>query len=134
MKKILLIAIFVTISLGMQMNAQEYVYTDASVFPLYGQIDDDVETRYERLPVRLKEVSRPDILRLGRKSAGMFIRFRSNTTSISVKWAALYDNEQNHMTDLGTRGLDLYALVDGTVVFKKTKEDKRFVTVIPAEA
>ncbi|MBO5795736.1 MAG: 50S ribosomal protein L27 [Bacteroides sp.] len=28
----------------------------------------------------------------------------------------------------------LYALVDGTVVFKKTKEDKRFVTVIPAEA
>ena len=33
-------------------------------------------------------------------------------------------------------GIDhsLYALVDGTVVFKKTKEDKRFVTVIPAEA
>lgn len=28
----------------------------------------------------------------------------------------------------------LYALVDGTVVFKKTKEDKRFVTVVPAEA
>ena len=28
----------------------------------------------------------------------------------------------------------LYALVDGTVMFKKTKEDKRFVTVIPAEA
>ena len=28
----------------------------------------------------------------------------------------------------------LYALVDGTIVFKKTKEDKRFVTVIPAEA
>ena len=28
----------------------------------------------------------------------------------------------------------LYALVDGTVMFKRTKEDKRFVTVIPAEA
>ena len=28
----------------------------------------------------------------------------------------------------------LYALVDGTVMFKKTKEDKRYVTVIPAEA
>ena len=102
-----------TIFLGIRLNAQEYVYSDASVFPLYGQIDDDVETRYERLPIRLKEVSRPDILRLGRKSAGMFIRFRSNTTSVYVKWAALYDNEQNHMTDTGTRGLDLYALVDG---------------------
>ena len=28
----------------------------------------------------------------------------------------------------------LYALVDGTVMFKRTKEDKRYVTVIPAEA
>jgi len=28
----------------------------------------------------------------------------------------------------------LYALVDGTVMFKRTKEDKRLVTVIPAEA
>ena len=94
-------------------KTQTCVYTDASVFPLYGQIDDDVETRYERLPVSLKGVSRPDILRLGRKSAGMFLRFRSNTTSVWVRWAALYDNEQNHMTDTGTRGLDLYALIGG---------------------
>ena len=28
----------------------------------------------------------------------------------------------------------LYALVDGTVMFKRTKEDKRYVTEIPAEA
>ncbi|MBR6538994.1 MAG: 50S ribosomal protein L27 [Bacteroides sp.] len=28
----------------------------------------------------------------------------------------------------------LYALVDGTVLFKKTREDKRYVTVVPAEA
>jgi hypothetical protein len=94
-------------------KTQTCVYTDAYVFPLYGQIDDDVETRYERLPVSLKGVSRPDILRLGRKSAGMFLRFRSNTTSVWVRWAALYDNEQNHMTDTGTRGLDLYALIGG---------------------
>lgn len=28
----------------------------------------------------------------------------------------------------------LYALVDGTVEFKRTKEDRRFVVVTPAEA
>ena len=28
----------------------------------------------------------------------------------------------------------LYALVDGTVQFKKTKGDKRYVSVVPAEA
>lgn len=27
----------------------------------------------------------------------------------------------------------LYALVDGTVAFKRTKEDKRFVFVVPSE-
>ena len=110
-RKIFSVLFLMAMFLGTRSYAQDCVYTDASAFPLYGQIDDDVETRYERLPVSLKEVSRPDILRLGRKSAGMFIRFRSNTTSVWVKWAALYDNEQNHMTDTGTRGLDLYALV-----------------------
>ena len=101
------------LSTSMSMLAQNIVYTDAAEFPLYGQISPDTKTRYERLPAKLEGVSRKEVWRLGRKSAGMYIRFRSNTTSMRIKWEALYDNEQNHMTDLGTRGLDLYALVDG---------------------
>lgn len=99
--------------IGLSSYAQKIVYTEASAFPVYGKISPATDSRYERLPSKLKEVSRKDIWRLGRKSAGLYIRFRSNTTSMRVKWEAIYDNEQNHMTDLGTRGLDLYALVNG---------------------
>lgn len=107
-------AIFtIVMFLGILAHAQKIVYTDASEFPVYGKISEKTNERYERLPSKLENVSRKDVWRLGRSSAGLYIRFRSNTTSMRIKWQSTFDNEQNHMTDLGTRGLDLYALVDG---------------------
>lgn len=107
-------AIFtIVMFLGILAHAQKIVYTDASEFPVYGKISEKTNERYERLPSELENVSRKDVWRLGRSSAGLYIRFRSNTTSMRIKWQSTFDNEQNHMTDLGTRGLDLYALVDG---------------------
>lgn len=89
------------------------MYTDASEFPLFGQISDEVNSRYERLPSHLEGVSRAEVWKRGRCSSGLYVRFRSDATSISVKWTSTFDADQNHMTDTGTRGLDLYALVDG---------------------
>ena len=107
-------AIFtIVMFLGILAHAQKIVYTDAKEFPVYGKISEKTNERYERLPSELENVSRKDVWRLGRSSAGLYIRFRSNTTSMRVKWQSTFDNEQNHMTDLGTRGLDLYALVNG---------------------
>lgn len=94
-------------------SAQEIVYTDASVFPLYGKVSGATDTRYERLPSELKGVSRDPVWYLGTHSAGLFIRFRSNSTSIHARWESTYNNTMTHMTDTGTKGLDLYALVDG---------------------
>ena len=93
--------------------AQKIVYKNASEFPVYGKISSETDSRYERLPSKLKDVSRKDVWKLGRYSAGVYIRFRSNATAMRVRWESTFDNEQNHMTDIGTRGLDLYALVDG---------------------
>lgn len=102
-----------TMFMGAFAHAQNIVYTDAKEFPLYGKISAETNERYERLPSKLENVSRKDVWRLGQNSAGLYIRFRSNTTSMRIKWQSTFDNEQNHMTDLGTRGLDLYALVNG---------------------
>lgn len=113
MKVLRTIVFLAVLMLGTGLHAQKIVYSDAAQFPVYGKISDKTLTRYERLPAEFEKVSRPDIWRLGRKSAGLYIRFRSNATGINVKWESLYENYQNHMTDLGTRGLDLYALVDG---------------------
>ena len=94
-------------------SVQNVVYTDASAFPLYGQVSDKTNSLYERLPSELQSVSREPVWYLGRHSAGLFIRFRSNSTSIHVKWESTFNNTMTHMTDTGTKGLDLYTLYDG---------------------
>ena len=93
--------------------AQKVVYTDASEFPIYGKISDKTDSRYERLPSALQGVSRDPVWYLGRNSAGLYIRFRSNSTAIYTKWESTFNNSMTHMTDTGTKGLDLYALVNG---------------------
>lgn len=94
-------------------QAQNVVYTDLSAFPLYGKVSEETNDRYERLPSRLEGVSRGPVWYLGRNSAGLYIRFRSNSTSIYARWESTFNNSMTHMTDTGTKGLDLYALVDG---------------------
>ena len=101
------------ISVCARVSAQNIVYKDASAFPVYGKVADKTSTRYERLPSELQGVSRDAVWYLGRHSAGLFIRFRSNSTSIHARWESTFDNSMTHMTDTGTKGLDLYAIVDG---------------------
>lgn len=95
------------------LNAQ-LVYHDAAQFPLYGKATEVTGNRYERLPDSLKTISREPIWRLSRNTAGLAIRFCSNSTTISARWENLNNNVMNHMTPTGTKGLDLYAWVDGT--------------------
>lgn len=88
-------------------------YYDAAKFPLYGKATKNTENRYERLPDSLKHVSRKPVWNLSRNSAGLAIRFCSNSTTIATKWENLNNNLMNHMTPTGTKGLDLYTWVDG---------------------
>ena len=104
---------FSALLMSCYLHAQEIVFKDASAFPLYGQISDQTNNRYERLPSSLENVSREDVWYLGRHSAGLFIRFRSNSTSIHLRWESTFNNTMNHMTDTGTKGLDLYTIHDG---------------------
>ncbi len=97
------------LSLGCHVYAQ-IVYHDAVNFPLLGKATDYAGARYERFPDSLKNISRAPLWNLSRNSAGMAIRFRSNSTRIAVKWETLFNNHMNHMTDVGVKGLDLYCL------------------------
>lgn len=94
-------------------GAQNIVYTDASKFPIYGKAVENTSAIYERLPAELEDICRPPVWYLGRHSAGLYIRFRSNSTSIYAKWESTFNNTMTHMTDTGTKGLDLYILHDG---------------------
>lgn len=88
----------------------QLVYHDASKFPLLGKATEATGARYERLPDSLKNISRAPLWNLSRNSAGMAIRFRSNSTTIAAKWETLINFHMNHMTDTGAKGLDLYCL------------------------
>ena len=110
MKKILIVLL--ASFLGLNLSAQ--VFTDASAFPVYGKASEATKTRYQRLPAALEGVSRNAVWRLGTQSAGLYIRFRSNSTSIHARWTSTYGSWLSNMNPTGVRGLDLYILVDGT--------------------
>ncbi len=97
-------------------NAQ-IVYHDAAIFPLLGKATESTLTRYERLPDSLQNISRKPLWDLGRNSAGLAVRFRSNSTCIAAKWEVLNNFSMNHMTPTGIKGLDLYCLQDGKWIF-----------------
>ena len=97
--------------LGLNLSAQ--VFTDASAFPVYGKVSEATKTRYQRLPTALEGVSRDAVWRLGTQSAGLYLRFRSNSTSIHARWTSTYGSQLSNMNPTGVRGLDLYILVDG---------------------
>jgi len=114
-KAIAITALFSSTAISAQEKIEkEITYTNAKAFPIYGQAFVPSDTsRYQRLPMSYKNKCRQPLWYLGTESAGLYVRFRSNSTAIYAKWSSMYKNSMNHMTDTGTRGLDLYALVDG---------------------
>lgn len=102
-------------------SADEIVWHSADELPLLGKAVDDACTsnRYQRIPDSLLTTVRGGALAgLGRNSAGMAIRFATNSPKIDAKWHSPFKVLMNHQTPTGTRGLDLYTLLpDGTWTF-----------------
>ncbi len=77
---------------------------------LEGRGWDDVETPFDRLPARAKELVREPVWRLSTDSSGMFITFRAATPAlrfeVELRQARL---EMPHMPATGVSGVDLYA-------------------------
>lgn len=122
MKKIL--SLTAAILASVSLHAADVVWHSADSLPLLGKGIDPASTamRYQRLPDSLKtKVKRDAVYYLGTNSAGMAIRFRSDSPLISARWKSLHKNHMNHMAPTGTRGLDLYALnPDSTWSFVNT--------------
>src|SRR5688500_17487530 len=59
--------------------------------------ESEKESPYDRLPVSYKEKVRPPVWDLSKNSAGISVRFLSNSTSVKIKWDLLNDSRMNHM-------------------------------------
>ena len=76
---------------------------------------DESQTKefYDRLPAKAEKVVRPPVWGLSRHSAGMYVRFVTDATSISARWTLRSASlAMNHMAATGVSGLDLYVRLD----------------------
>lgn len=94
-------------------DADTLRYVDAARFPILGKVYKDSLPLYSRIPEFLKPSTRKAVWNLGQNSAGIAVRFRSNSTVISVRWQNAFNNSMMHMSPLAIRGLDLYCYTDG---------------------
>jgi len=112
-------------------NAQDQdslVYYNADNFQIIGKGFQDTESLYDRLPKHLKNQIRPDLWNLSKNSAGIAIRFCSNTSTIRIRWDNLFVNNMSHMAATGVRGLDLYAYEKGNWQYISTAKPEAKIT------
>jgi len=95
-------------------------YTDARELMLLGKGFDVTESYYSRLPLSGKDGFRKELWSLAKNSAGLAVRFSSNSTSIAVRWTVMTNMSMNHMAATGIKGVDLYALENGKWYFVGT--------------
>ena len=109
MKRTFLFSIFLISAFSLMAQ----VWTDAEVLNLYGKATTETATRYARLPAAYSDVSRPPLWSLGQNSTGLYVRFRTDSPTLWLKWKSANSFVMNHMTATGSRGLDLYVLNEG---------------------
>ena len=94
---------------------------------------------YDRLPLSYKDKVRGPVWSLSQSSAGISVNFRSNSTSVSVKWEVLTNHDMNHMAATGNKGVDLYIKTGNTWQFvntgrPETKQNKALlISNLPVE-
>jgi hypothetical protein len=75
--------------------------------------ESEKESPYDRLPLSAKDKVRKAVWDLSKNSAGITLRFFSNSSQIKIKWDLLNDTRMNHMAETGIKGVDLYTRVNG---------------------
>ena len=82
---------------------KEYFLIEGTIIPEHLK-----ESPYDRLPFSCKELVRTPVWELSKSSAGISIRFSTNSTNLKVKWEVLNNFSMDHMPDTGIKGVDLY--------------------------
>ncbi len=87
----------------------DLLWYDAAALPLDGKGWNDVAVYYDRLPARAEGVVRAPVWGLSRDSAGMAIRFMTDSPTIGARWLLRDESlSMAHMPATGVSGLDLY--------------------------
>lgn len=122
MSKILLVAIAaLCCSSVWATDLDKMRYYNALEFRLINKGFDNSTTPFTRLPAYLNDTLRDGLKYVAENSAGIAVRFATNSTAIGVRYELTNNFHMNHMADTGTKGTDLYTRHDdGTWHFVAT--------------
>lgn len=110
MKKVLKISLILVSILFCSFVKGQNQYIDIGHLQVYGKGPWETSGLYTRFPLSAKDSLREPVWNLSQNSAGLYIRFRTNSKNIGAKWKNSNNKSMNHMTATGVRGLDLYTL------------------------
>ena len=95
------------------LRSQRSFHDVAGFLPVYGKLRDCKNPLYSRLSSDMQPTVRKALWNLSQNTAGLYVRFRTNSTSVGARWTVKYNNQFNHITATAVKGLDLYCLQDG---------------------
>lgn len=109
-----LLALFMAVSLDAAGPLDGMKLVDALEFRMInsGYSAERLVDPYNRIPMAYKDSVNASLWRNAVCSAGLAIRFSSDSKSIGVQYCLKNNNHMNHMADSGIKGTDLYVLND----------------------
>lgn len=85
------------------------VYVDGLELLVAGKIHD--EENYTRLAQKFEDIVRTPVWNLSKHSAGITVRFKTDSPEIWAKWELMNFTQKGNMAAIGSSGLDLYCRV-----------------------
>ncbi len=124
MKRYVVAALLLVLSWG-ALQAQEWVFTDATALTMTGKLFTDTPNPYHRVDtVRFKGFTDSENIQV-RCSAGLAVLFRTNATALALRCSYGYQNRASNTMGIALRGFDLYIkMPDGRWQFAASKEGK----------
>jgi len=84
----------------------DMLWFDANLLRVEGRGWTDTQAPFERLPARAKDLATSPVWTLSKNTAGICVRFVTDSTTIGAAWDG--GTGMNHMAPTGSNGLDLY--------------------------
>ena len=115
--KRILLAVVVALTAGAS-TAQDFTsldtlqFYDALRFRMINKGWDNTLTPFTRIPATIKDSVRPTLWDRAKNSAGIGIRFATNSHCVAVRYNLMSNFHMAHMADTGIKGTDLYILDD----------------------
>jgi len=92
-----------------QNSSDDWQFFCLNDFPLLGKGWDTTATKFSRLPARAQVEVSEQVWKQAQSSAGLALTFQTNSVRLKIRWRTTNNTHLPHMTDIGTKGLDLYA-------------------------